>query len=203
MTGVQTCALPICFPVTIHRIMEFLSTKDCTSSISAASIIQVRGLVTGEKTNLPSSPVGASDFSKSLLVTSPTKFRFAVVAIQILLPAACAGAGDIKSKIRVNKNSRFTLIHHFALLISSHQDRQGESQSLLDKSPSIESPNCTSGLRESKSYLSLRYVVISTVVSPRFPAMVPNSIPVSQTCSAHALRIFFVSKGRQNQNLQG
>ena len=35
----------------------------------------------------------------------------------------------------------------------------------------------------------------STVVSPRFPATVPNAIPVSQTFSAQTLRIFFVSFG--------
>ena len=68
-------------------------------------------------------------------------------------------------------------------------------KSRRDKSPSIESPYSTSGFRESSSYFSLRYVVTSTVVSPRFPATVPKAIPVSQTCSAHAFRIFFVSSG--------
>ena len=68
-------------------------------------------------------------------------------------------------------------------------------KSRRDKSPSIVSPNSTSGLRESSSYFSVRYVVTSTVVSPRFPATVPNTIPVSQTLSAHDLRIFFVSCG--------
>ena len=68
-------------------------------------------------------------------------------------------------------------------------------KSRRERSPSIVRPNSTSGLRESSSYFSVRYVVTSTVVSPRFAATVPNTIPVSQTLSAHALRIFFVSCG--------
>ena len=68
-------------------------------------------------------------------------------------------------------------------------------KSRRDKSPSISSPYSTSGFRESSSYFSVRYVVTSTVVSPRLPAIVPNSIPVSQTFSAHFFRIFFVSSG--------
>ena len=63
------------------------------------------------------------------------------------------------------------------------------------KSPRISFPYSTSGLRESASYCSLRYVVTSTVVSPRFPATVPKAIPVSQTFSAHACRIFLLSCG--------
>ena len=68
-------------------------------------------------------------------------------------------------------------------------------KSRRDKSPSIESPYSTSGFLESSSYFSERYVVTSTVVSPRFPATVPNVIPVSQMFSAQPLRIFFVSSG--------
>ena len=41
----------------------------------------------------------------------------------------------------------------------------------------------------------MRYVVTSTVVSPRLPATVPNAMPVSQTFSAHSFKIFFVSCG--------
>ena len=66
-------------------------------------------------------------------------------------------------------------------------------KSRRDKSPKISFPYTTSGLRESGSYCSLRYVVTSTVVSPRFPATVPNAIPVSQIFSAHICNIFLVS----------
>ena len=41
----------------------------------------------------------------------------------------------------------------------------------------------------------MRYVVTSTVVSPRFPATVPKAIPVSQTLSAHSFNIFLLSCG--------
>ena len=68
-------------------------------------------------------------------------------------------------------------------------------KSRRDKSPAILSPNSTSGLRLSGSYLSLRYVVTSTVVSPRFAATVPNSIPVSQTFSPQTFKIFLLSSG--------
>ena len=67
-------------------------------------------------------------------------------------------------------------------------------KSRRDKSPSIDVPNSTSGFLESLEYVSLRYVVISTVVSPRFAATVPNSIPVSQTLSAHFCNIFLLSR---------
>ena len=69
-------------------------------------------------------------------------------------------------------------------------------KSRRERSPSIVSPNSTSGLRESSSYLSDRYVVTSTVTSPRFAATVPKRIPVSHVLSAHALRIFLLSWGR-------
>ena len=68
-------------------------------------------------------------------------------------------------------------------------------KSRLERSPSMLSPNSTSGLREFSSYFSDRYVVTSTVTSPSLAATVPKRIPVSQILSAHALRIFFVSCG--------
>ena len=64
------------------------------------------------------------------------------------------------------------------------------------RSPTNVSPYSTAGLRESGSYSSLRYVVISISKSPCRAAMVPNSRPTSQMASAQPVINFVMSSGR-------
>ena len=64
------------------------------------------------------------------------------------------------------------------------------------RSPARLSPYATAGLRESASYASERYVVISTCQSPLRQPMVPKARPMSQTASAQPASSRSVVSGR-------
>ena len=83
MTGVQTCALPICFPVTICMNCEFTISGNNTTGDYQCSFVVSSGTITGKGTH---QSISATAAVQSLLVNAATSA--ATTAIIIGAPTA-------------------------------------------------------------------------------------------------------------------